>query len=300
MRREIRYHSANALIGGVVTTLIGLFVTVAAKQGREEIILNAGLAFVTGLVIGVLVGFLLDLGKAQVVTRKILEDVQWSWPYHSKLLSTLNAHDEHRSYVQRLLRMSTVDKMMQIPNIRDYEFYQLLIDALHYTRKWDGIHHGPISKLGWDQFADPSIQESQYARAGREYFDFLSESVRKGQVQARRVIIIPRGSEVELADDRKIGEFWRRTGNRVTSYWVSEDNPELALRMKSMRLDDAALHDGKLYLQYDRELQTVRFDESEKLVLVRQIFESLDKFVANGRKGVNPFGFQELPKAKNA
>ncbi|MGH8905687.1 MAG: hypothetical protein ACRD0K_04050 [Egibacteraceae bacterium] len=244
---------------------------------------------ILGAVVGVFGGTLVDLDNSLSGSLELLDRARVTWPHQQQFLRILDKYERHSPFVQKLLLDAIRHgKMMQIPNVEAYEFYRYLIDALECCGTWDGIHHGPISKLGQEQ----EVEDDLYAEYGNEYFKHLSDAVKQRRVRARRIIILSKEHEGDLRDHEVMRAFWEKTGSQVVSYWISEENLELKKRLGNQRLDDVALHDGELCLQYDRERLTVRLDESPKTILVKDLFEALGEF--EGGNKLTPWGFSRL------
>jgi hypothetical protein len=137
------------------------------------------------------------------------------------------------------------------------------------------------------------------------YFDRLcaAASGKRKKIVARRIIILPDEDQGDLRDPVVMESFWNATGKSVRSYFMIESALKQALPTV-FRLEDAALHDNELFLQYDRDHGIVQFHSlkarpapanprqiNTAQELVQFLFSDLDLYL-NNRKGDNLPRFQ--------
>ena len=145
-------------------------------------------------------------------------------------------------YEQTNLIDSFLNKAMRGPlfiqPMEPREFYDLASKGIEQCSTWQAIHQGPISIL-------PDFT----------YLRKLEDN--KNVVKKQRIVILTEEEAKELHDDEKKANFLRATAD-TQSYWINKEvfykNFEIPARM---RLDDAALHDGRLLILRQRETKLV-------------------------------------------
>lgn len=287
---------AASLAGVVVTALVVIAITYAQalRSGSDMswavIGLPTILMIAPGAVIGPLVRLVYDQAESLKAANTFITDAKIFLPVHLQIQDVLK-HASHHRLLMRLVHLSA-SKFCAIPSISPSEFYSLLVEALDGCSEWDGVHQGDLAKLKC--CADEADETTAQARL---YFAALGKRAESQRLRARRIVIVSEQELPLLQDAALMRAIWETTGKSVTSYFVSAVSLRAQLRPVGT-LDDAALHDRQIFLQYDRAEHVVRFGGDERMAAIRAIFALLDDSLKSRvAHGFMPYHFTTLTEA---
>jgi len=146
-------------------------------------------------------------------------------------------------------------------DISDAYFYELVQEGIRDCHKWQGIHHGKITKI---QTKFPYLKDLE-------------------NVPSQRIVILSKDDAKELEDRTIVDNFLLATGN-TPSYWIDEnqflDIARLSFMKERLKLDDCALHDGEVLLlrQRDRRIAMLSFRGANEPIFegIVRAFEELN------------------------
>ncbi len=339
LKRMLLKHLWIELTIGIVFSIVVFLLTLSIRgpnAGLWDLLSPSLASLIPGVLIGALIGITGELYEKIVETNSIFREVRITWRLERVVQSALDAHGErYKPFIGGLIEKSVRAKVNQITDIDVVEFYTMLRNALRLCSRWEGIHQGSLKLLGLNaekgmgleqyQIQDNSlrVRDEVYKRNTQRYFDSLCMAANDEGFKARRIIILSKKNQKDLKDPVVMKSFWEATGRHVTSYWIDQDELTASLRggLKEVpQLEDAALHDGELFLQYDRDRGVVKFQSLRAMPaptrpeeiktpheLVQFLFAGLDAHL--GRDPSNPGGYgyfdymelteADIPKASN-
>lgn len=304
--KKLRYALVTGVIFSSMVAMIAWSVLGPTAQFRN-LVFTWLVSFIPGMTFGAALSTAYDL-YVKLDTRvseaeRLFREVRVTWSLQKLTQSIMDDYSEnHHGIVERLIDTS-VDRINQIPSVNPVEFYNWLIRALESCGTWQGIHQGSISLLGrnTEEGLDPTQyhlnqdghqpREEWYKILSKMYFDKLCEATTRngGKVEATRIIILPAKHQKDLQNPQVMESFWHATGKRVRSYWTPESAIEHAFPTV-FKLEDAALHDKELFLQYNRVSGVVQF-----LSLKSKVIPSNPQYI-NTAQGLVQFLFWDLDR----
>ncbi len=265
----VREQAAITIAGGVLTAVATATLAWSTNPFElsavrvREIIATTVLSLFFGLLASVLVAVLTDLYKELSQARNeltastnLLKEINATWSAERGL----TGYGEYKPFMKFLMLEEVANANIQgVDPVNEARFYYYLTKALRLPgcNSWRGIHEGSIKKLGYNaQHAhSTSAEEKNEDRMANAYFQQLNEAVQVQKVDAKRIIILNETEEDELENPEIMEAFWKATGRHVESYVILKKAAE-QLAPSPGKLDDAALFNGKFFLQHNR-LSTV-------------------------------------------
>jgi hypothetical protein len=179
-----------------------------------------------------------ELKDLIVQLSELIENAATTLELYDAFRKQLDNDPEQRRLIRNFMHKS-LNGPLFIWNIGEKDFNDLVIQGIKNCNKsWQGIHHGKISEL--------------------QPFSYLQELKKVEKTQ--RIIILKQEDINETEDENKVTDFLKLTAD-TPSYWITEKEffqiSELSYLLNKIRLDDCALHDSKLLLHRQREIQLV-------------------------------------------
>jgi hypothetical protein len=281
-RRAIRevliVPSALAVIGGLSGFALEL------RPGHE---LHAD-SIVTGaygLIAGVLVGILYEVVQAfQNIVERLESRIDALEHLHGALnaqlapittFPSMQMFSDPKAFglVFWNLAKDSLMKARWIASVTENQYLNYLSLALAASERYQGIQRKPMR---WFQ-----------GTTGAE--DYLRQ-LRKQKMASKVRIFVIDDAEVEsmqkdIADPALLKFYWEHTGPDVMTWWISAC--ELS-KLNADIVDDCALYDGHLFIQYNGATQTLFFDLKDghgdaEIDRTGKIFEALEEQIKVGR-----------------
>ena len=269
------------------------------SQQNQSLLASILIALIPGIVLGILSGVLLYYYENAVHTRdetdrmiisnamlrtdltnlneliiQTVKNAGDALSLYEPLRRILNSNPTQGRMIRRFMRLS-LDGPLHIWGISDREFYEMTIEGARLCNTYDAIHHGAISSLERSPFP-------------QEYLTNLQEV--KGE---RRRIVILKKDEIKEVNDQDICLHFLIVTKGTTSYWIEEEKFLEISRIHSQRKLDCALHDKKMLLRMDRNLNvaTLSFDGQHEEICdgVIRVFETLDVEINRHNLKKSPF-----------
>jgi len=193
--------------------------------------------------------------------KNLIENAEKTLNFFLLFRRLLDTATSQKKLIGHFLR-KCMSPALCIWDISDGDFYELVQEGIRDCRhKWQGIHHGKISKLQTD-------------------FPYLKDLP---NVPSQRIVILSKDDTKELEDRTIVANFLLATGN-TPSYWIDEDKffeiARLSFMKERLKLDDCALHDGEVLLlrQRDRRIAMLSFRGANEPIFegIVRAFEALN------------------------
>src|SRR5258706_1569885 len=174
-----------------------------------------------------------EIEKFTIQFKNLIENAAETLELYPSFRLLLHKDIRQKKLIGHFLRKS-MSPALSIWDISDGDFYELIQEGIRDCHKWQGIHHGKITKL-------------------QTNFPYLTDLQ---NVPAQRIVILTKDDIKELEDRAIVENFLLATGN-TPSYWIEEDKffeiARLTFMKERLKLDDCALHDGQVLLLRQRD-----------------------------------------------
>lgn len=178
----------------------------------------------------------LDLTKTMIEFKNLVHHASIILNFYSSFHKLLTEDHAQKHLLYGFLDQAMNRPVFTQPMSQD-DFYELAKKGVEQTNvSWQAVHQGPISDL--------------------PHFTYLEQLKTTGKpLKKQRIVILDDADSKELESYEKVDSFLRFTEG-TDSYWIKENVFYETFDIPNkMRLDDAALHDGKLLILRQRKTQ---------------------------------------------
>jgi hypothetical protein len=286
-RRAIRevliVPSVLATIGGVIG--LGLELLPAPHELGIKSIVTGTL----GVIAGVLVGILYEVIQTfQSIVERLESRIEALEHLHEALnaqLAPITTFPAMQMFSDpkafgRVFWSLAKDSLMKarwIASVTENQYLNYLSLALAASKRYQGIQRKPM----------------RWFRGTTGATDYLGKLREQKMASKVRIFVIDdddvESMRKDIADPVLLKFYWEQTGPDVVTWWISAH--ELS-RLNADVVDDCALYDGHLFIQYDGAMQTLFFDLKDghgdaEIDRTGKIFKALDEQIQVGR--LEPF-----------
>ena len=201
-----------------------------------------------------------EIEKLTIRFNNLIENAGETLELYPPFRRLLGKEIRQKKLIGHFLR-KCMSPTLSIWDISDGDFYELVQEGIRDCHKWQGIHHGKITRL---QTNFPYLKDVQ-------------------NVPSQRIVILSKNDAKELEDRKIVENFLKATGN-TPSYWIDEDQffeiTRLSFMKERLKLDDCVLHDGEVLLlrQRDRRIAILSFRGANEPICegIVKAFEALN------------------------
>jgi hypothetical protein len=244
-RRLVLVPTVVALLAAPLGILVDYLAKPAEEFTQRESVYAALAGGLIGATIATLVELIKHLHGSLVRLEKVAvsADVRMSLLTRLPLSEILSDHDEHIGICCQLIK-DAFKNINTIANVNNGRYLGYLQSAIASSKRYEGIQRFPM----------------RWFREHQEAAIYLKKLRDKKMDQKVRIFVIEDGEAAamtaDLADPDLLAFYWHHTGV-VDTYWITASE----LRRENLPiLEDCALYDERLLIQYDPERRLLDFE----------------------------------------